>query len=71
MAHSFGAEGSDQFGAPTKTFPWNGAKDSVEAAKDKIDAGFEFMRKIGIEYYCFHDVDLVGETDTIDQYEKT
>lgn len=68
--HTLCAEGSDQFGAPTKTFPWNGAKDSVEAAKDKIDAGFEFMRKIGIEYYCFHDVDLVGETDTIEQYEK-
>ncbi len=68
--HTLCAEGSDQFGAPTKTFPWNVTKDSVEAAKDKIDAGFEFMRKIGIEYYCFHDVDLVGEADTIEQYEK-
>ena len=68
--HTLCAEGSDQFGPGTKTFPWNAAKDPVQAAKDKADAGFEIMQKLGIEYYCFHDVDLVNEADTIEEYEK-
>ena len=68
--HTLCAEGSDQFGGGTKTFPWNVAKDPIQAAKDKADAGFEFMQKIGIGYYCFHDIDLVAEADTVEQYEK-
>lgn len=67
--HTLCAEGADQFGGGTKQFPWNVDSDPVKAAKDKIDAGFEFMQKIGIEYYCFHDVDLVNEADTIEAYE--
>jgi hypothetical protein len=53
----------------TKKFPWNGDADKVQAAKNKMDAGFEFMQKMGIEYYCFHDVDLCEEADTIEEYE--
>ena len=68
--HTLCAEGSDQFGPGTKTFPWNAATDPVQAAKDKADAGFEIMQKLGIEYYCFHDVDLVQEADNVDDYEK-
>lgn len=68
--HTLGADGSDQFGVGTKTFPWNSSDDPIQAAKDKADAGFEFMQKIGIEYYCFHDVDLVKEADNIEDYEK-
>ena len=68
--HTLCAEGADQFGPGTKTFPWNAAKDPVLAAKDKADAGFEIMQKLGIEYYCFHDVDLVQEAPTVDEYEK-
>ena len=67
--HTLCAEGGDQFGGGTKTFPWNAASDAVQAAKDKVDAGFEFMQKIGIEYYCFHDVDLVSEGASIEEYE--
>ena len=67
--HTLCAEGSDQFGGGTKTFPWNDSVDPVEAARHKVDAGFEFMQKIGIEYYCFHDVDLCAEADTIEEYE--
>ena len=63
------AEGADQFGVGTKTFPWNGAACPIQAAKDKVDAGFEFMQKIGIEYYCFHDVDLVDEGANVEEYE--
>lgn len=68
--HTLGADGSDQFGSGTKQFPWNGAADPLEAAKNKMDAGFEFMKKIGIEYYCFHDVDLVKEAGSIEEYES-
>ena len=68
--HTLCAEGSDQFGPGTKSFPWNDAADPVEAAKHKVDAGFEFMQKMGIPYYCFHDVDLCAEADTVEAYEK-
>ena len=67
--HTLCAEGSDQFGGGTKTFPWNDSANPVEAAKHKVDAGVEFMQKMGIEYYCFHDVDLCAEADTIEEYE--
>ena len=67
--HTLCAEGADQFGVGTKTFPWNGAACPIQAAKDKVDAGFEFMQKIGIEYYCFHDVDLVDEGANVEEYE--
>ena len=67
--HTLCAEGADQFGGGTKAFPWNAASCPMQAAKDKVDAGFEFMQKIGIEYYCFHDVDLVAEADTVEEYE--
>ena len=67
--HTLCAEGGDQFGGGTKKFPWNTATDKVQAAKDKVDAGFEFMQKMGIEYYCFHDIDLCTEADTVEEYE--
>ena len=67
--HTLCAEGADQFGGGTKSFPWNGAACPVQAAKDKMDAGFEFMQKMGIEYYCFHDIDLVSEGSSIEEYE--
>ena len=67
--HTLCAEGGDQFGGGTKSFPWNTAPCPVQAAKDKADAGFEIMQKLGIEYYCFHDVDLCQEADTIEEYE--
>jgi len=67
--HTLCAEGADQFGGGTKTFPWNEAACPIQAAKDKVDAGFEFMQKMGIGYYCFHDVDLVAEAATVEEYE--
>ncbi|MDE6160025.1 MAG: xylose isomerase [Muribaculaceae bacterium] len=67
--HTLCAEGGDQFGSGTKKFPWNEAADPVERAKAKADAGFEIMQKLGIEYFCFHDVDLVDEGSSIEEYE--
>ena len=67
--HTLCAEGTDQFGGGTKTFPWTDGADALTIAKQRVDAGFEFMQKMGIEYYCFHDVDLVAEANTIEEYE--
>ncbi|MDE6648611.1 MAG: xylose isomerase [Muribaculaceae bacterium] len=67
--HTLCAEGGDQFGGGTKKFPWNVGETAVERAKNKVDAGFEIMDKLGIEYFCFHDVDLVDEGNTVEEYE--
>ena len=67
--HTLCADGGDPFGTATKDFPWAEGASALEIAKRKMDAGFEFMQKIGIEYYCFHDVDLIDEADTIEEYE--
>ncbi|WP_443946348.1 xylose isomerase [Pedobacter sp. AW1-32] len=68
--HSFNANGSDPFGGATHVFPWDEKKDAVERAKDKMDAAFEFMSKMQLPYYCFHDVDVVDYTDDIHENEK-
>jgi len=67
--HTLCADGGDPFGGGTQVHPWVGAADALQAAKDKMDAGFEFMQKIGIEYYCFHDLDLISEGSSIEEYE--
>ena len=67
--HTLCAEGGDQFGTGTKTFPWNQGEDAMTIAKQKADAGFEIMQKLGIEYFCFHDTDLIGDLGDIDSYE--
>ena len=67
--HTLCAEGGDQFGTGTKTFPWNEGSDPMTIAKQKADAGFEVMEKLGIEYFCFHDTDLIGDLGDIDGYE--
>lgn len=68
--HTLCAEGGDQFGTGTKKFPWNIGDDAMAVAKQKADAGFEIMQKLGIEYFCFHDTDLIGDLGDIDDYEK-
>ncbi|MDO4758834.1 MAG: xylose isomerase [Rikenellaceae bacterium] len=68
--HTLCAEGADQFGGGTKKFPWNESECPLERAKAKMDAGFEFMQKVGIEYYCFHDVDLIDEDPDPKKYEE-
>lgn len=68
--HTLCAEGSDQFGGGTKKFPWNEGATALERAKSKMDAGFEIMQKLGIDYYCFHDVDLIEEGSSIEEYES-
>src|SRR5690349_50651 len=57
--HSFTGSGADPFGEPTDLFPWNDIEDPVERAYAKADAAFEFISKLGLRYYCFHDVDVL------------
>jgi xylose isomerase len=68
--HSFGNTGGDPFGPGTKIFPWNTSGDALQAGKDKMDAAFEFITKLGVPYYCFHDIDLVDEGSSASEYEK-
>ena len=68
--HTFCGQGSDPFGPGTQTFPWDQSKDPLQAAKDKADAAFEFITKMGFNYFCFHDYDLIAEAPTLIESEK-
>jgi len=68
--HSFCNTGTDPFGPGTKIFSWDKADNAVDRAKDKMDAAFEFMTKLGVPYYCFHDIDLVDEGSSLSEYES-
>ncbi|MDG1571174.1 xylose isomerase [Robiginitalea sp. M366] len=68
--HTFTGVGADPFGAPTQDFPWLASADPIQQARDKMDAAFEFITKIGAPYYCFHDFDLIAEGATLAESEK-
>ena len=68
--HSFNGSGADPFGEPTHLFSWNEKADAVERAKDKADAAFEFITKLGLPYYCFHDVDVVDYTNDVKENDR-
>ncbi len=68
--HSFVGNGGDPFGEPTHIYGWNAKNDAVARAKDKADAAFEFITKLGLPYYCFHDVDVVDYTNDVVDNEK-
>jgi xylose isomerase len=58
--HSFCGDGSDPFGDATRIYPWEDASND-DKTKQRLDAAFEFITKIGAGYYCFHDTDVVGK----------
>jgi len=68
--HSFNGSGADPFGEPTHLFAWNKKTDAIERAKDKADAAFEFITKLGLPYYCFHDVDVIDYTNDVNENDK-
>lgn len=68
--HTFCDTGGDPFGPGTRVFPWDAASDPISRAKDKMDAAFEFITKLGAPFYCFHDIDVVDEADTISETES-
>lgn len=68
--HTFCGTGADPFGPGTLNFSWDTSQDAIQAAKDKADAAFEFISKMGFEYYCFHDYDLIREGSTFKESEQ-
>ena len=67
--HTFCNAGADPFGPGTRHFPWDTGT-PMSTAEAKVDAAFEFFSKLGVPYYCFHDIDLAPDADDIGQYEK-
>ncbi|MBN2342053.1 MAG: xylose isomerase [Deltaproteobacteria bacterium] len=67
--HSFCGTGADPFGAGTRNFSWEKHSDPVDNAMEKLDAAFEFITKLGVPYYCFHDRDMAPAGDTVAQSE--
>ena len=67
--HSFCGTGEDPFGAATKAFPWLVSSDPMQAARDKLDAAFEFVSKLGVPFYCFHDRDMAPEGSSVTESE--
>lgn len=68
--HAFCGTGGDPFGVGPRPMPWLTASDPVQRAYDKMDAAFEFITKMGIPYYCFHDVDLIEEGESLTEFER-
>ena len=68
--HSFNGSGADPFGEPTHLFEWDKKSDAIERARDKADAAFEFITKLGLPYYCFHDVDAVDYTNDVKENDR-
>lgn len=68
--HTFCGTGGDPFGAGTKDFPWNQPTDADSRMKAKMDAAFEFFTKINAPYWCFHDIDMIEDSESIAEYES-
>lgn len=68
--HSLCGTGGDPFGPGTKKLEWNEGSDAIVRGKQKMDAAFELITKLGIPYYCFHDNDVVDEGDSIAETDK-
>lgn len=63
--HTFRGTGADPFGAPTKSWPWEDGTNSVAMAKRRMRANFEFINKLGVERWCFHDRDIAPDGQTL------
>lgn len=68
--HTFCGTGSDPFGHATIIHPWISIPDPIDRAKAKMDAAFEFITKLGVPFYCFHDFDLVDEGESVPESDK-
>ena len=68
--HSFCNMGHDPFGPGTRHYPWDVESAPIARAEAKLDAAFEFFTKLGVPYYCFHDIDMAPDADDIGEYEK-
>jgi xylose isomerase len=68
--HTFCWDGFDVFGAGTFNRPWHGGPIDQARADHKLDEAFEFFTRLGLPYFCFHDVDVMAHAETIDEHVK-
>jgi xylose isomerase len=66
--HSFNWPGTDIFGAGTLPRPWLGASITQAMAEEKLEAAFEFLARLGVPYFTFHDVDVMASASTIKEH---
>lgn len=66
--HTFCWNGADMFGSGAFQRPWQQPGDALEQAKRKADIAFEFFHKLNVPWYCFHDVDVSPEGDSLKSY---
>jgi xylose isomerase len=67
--HSFCNAGHDPFGPGTRRYPWDQADTAMARAEARMEAAFEFVTKLGVPYYCFHDIDMAPDADDIGEYQ--
>ncbi|CAN6552231.1 unnamed protein product [Malus baccata var. baccata] len=65
--HTFRGTGGDPFGAPTKNWPWEDGTNSVAMAKRRMRANFQFINKLGVDRWCFHDRDIAPDGKTLEE----
>lgn len=65
--HTFRGNGADPFGSPTINRPWDDGSESLDNALKRVDVAFEFITKLGVPYYCFHDRDVAPEGATLSE----
>ena len=66
--HTFCWAGTDMFGGASLDRSWQKNADPLAGAKQKAEIAFEFFSKLGIPYYCFHDVDVAPEGNSFKEY---
>ena len=65
--HTMTESGADPFGDATKNREWESA-DEMETAKERVNVFFEILEKLGVEYFCFHDVDIAPQGNSIEEF---
>ena len=65
--HTMTQDGSDPFGSPTNIRTWEGST-PMETAKNRVEAFFEILEKLGVEFFCFHDVDIAPEGNSLEEF---
>ena len=68
--HTFCGVGQDPFGPGTRNCAWNANDDPLAAARDRMDAAFEFFTKLDVPFYCFHDFDMAPEGASVAESER-
>lgn len=68
--HTFRGMGGDPFGPGCAVRPWEDGTESVEMALKRVDVAFEFMQKLGVPFYCFHDRDVAPEGKNLAETNK-